>query len=84
MPKQALAAITEFHHARLAALDNWDAVTDAMYAPGDAVSAVGQLLGVTNVGAYSVLAMMRGPMPERAHLEARLQMFERIHTLLHT
>lgn len=63
----------EFHRARLMAIDNWGTVQQAMAAQGtDSVTAVSRALGVTSLGAHSVIAMAGGPLPERRQVESQL------------
>lgn len=62
----------EFHRARLMAIDNWGAVQSAMASQADSVTAVCQTLGVTSLGAHSVIAMANGPLPERGQVESQL------------
>ncbi|MGH3424966.1 MAG: hypothetical protein ACRDO8_09565 [Nocardioidaceae bacterium] len=67
----------EFYRARLAALDRWHEVEDAM-AASPPVPAVEGLLGVTELGARAVVAMAERPLPERTEIESRLRMLEDI------
>lgn len=55
------------------AIDNWGAVQSAMASSqGDSVTAVARTLGVTDLGAQSVIAMAGGPLPARSQVEAQL------------
>lgn len=73
-----LRSLTEFHRARLIALDNWTLVQQAMASASYPVGALAQALGVTEIGAHSVIAMLRGPIPERAQIEEHLSELEEI------
>lgn len=69
----------EFHRARLVAIDNWSAVQSAMATQSDSVTAVAQTLGVTDLGAQSVIAMAgNGPLPARGHVEAQLNSLDQV------
>lgn len=77
-----LARMTELHSARLRALDNWAAVRSAMAAPTDRLAAIAQELGVSELGALSVLAMANGPLPARRYVEEQLRSLEYLRDLV--
>lgn len=75
--KSALDGEIEFHRARLAALDNWNIVQEAL-AGDNPVRTISRVLGVTNLGAHSVIAMLRGRRPERAEVERQVETLEQL------
>lgn len=74
----ALGSLLDFHRARLIALDNWNLVQQVMASSSYPVHAIVRALGVTELGAHSVIAMLRGPIPDRAEIESHLWELERI------
>lgn len=82
MTTPTLAAMTEFHRARIIALDNWTTVQTVMASPSDRVAAIAQALGVTDLGALSILAVAGGPPPERRLLESQLSSFAYLRGLI--
>jgi len=80
--KSTLTAMTEFHKARLVALDNWPAAESALSAKGDRVGALSKALGVSDLGAQSVLAMAGGPLPQRSTIESELNSMQYLQHML--
>lgn len=76
--KSALGSVIEFHRARLAALDNWNLVQETMSVTDNPVRAISGLLGVTHLGAHSVIAMLRAQLPDRAEVAQQVEMLERL------
>ncbi|UYM07323.1 hypothetical protein [Solicola gregarius] len=72
----------EFHRARLMAIDNWSTVQGAMAAQGDSVSAIAHALGVSHLGAHSVIAMANGPLPSRRHVESQLNSLDQLRRIV--
>ena len=72
----------EFHSARLKAIDNWGIVQQAMTSQTDTVTAVARALGVTSLGAHSVIAMAGGPLPERRQIESQLSSLDYLRHLV--
>jgi len=72
----------EFHHARLKAIDNWNTVQTAMATQSDSVSAISHALGVSNLGAHSVIAMASGPLPPRGQVESQLNSLDRLRRMV--
>lgn len=77
-----LANMIAFHSARLTALDNWAAVQSAMAEPNDRIGAVAQTLGVSDLGALSVIAMAHGRCPERSQIVADLEALDYLRNLI--
>lgn len=82
MSESTLAAMTEFHQARLVALDNWSTAESALSSQGDRVGAVAEALGVSDLGAQSVLAMAGGPLPQRSRIAAELSSIQYLQQML--
>lgn len=82
MSNSTLAAMTEFHQARLVALDNWSAAESALASQGDRVGAVSKALGVSDLGAQSVLAMAGRPLPQRSRIASELSSIQYLQRLL--
>ena len=82
MSQSTLAAMTEFHQARLVALDNWPRAESALATQGDRVGALSKALGVSDLGAQSVLAMAGGPLPQRSRVASELSSIEYLQHLL--
>lgn len=76
--KATLGSVIEFHRARLAALDNWSLVQETMSVTDNPVRAISRALGVTDLGAHSVIAMLRAHRPERAEVARQVAMLERL------
>lgn len=76
--RSTLGSVLEFHRARLAALDNWSVVQETMAVTDSPVRAISRLLGVTELGAHSVIAMLRAQRPERAEVAQQVEMLERL------
>ncbi|MGH3357549.1 MAG: hypothetical protein ACRDO7_02015 [Nocardioidaceae bacterium] len=74
--------MTEYHHARLIAIDNWPTAQSAMTSRTDRIAAVAQALGISEFGAQSVLVMAEGPLPERRHVEANLNALDYLRRLI--
>ncbi|UPK75017.1 hypothetical protein MU582_21720 [Nocardioidaceae bacterium SCSIO 66511] len=72
----------EFHRARLVAIDNWSAVQGAMATQGDSVTAIAHALGVSHLGAHSVIAMANGPIPARSHVESQLNSLDQLRRIV--
>lgn len=82
MSKSTLAAMTEFHQARLVALDNWSQAESALATHGDRVGAMSKALGVSDLGAQSVLAMAGRPLPQRSRIAAELSSLQYLQRLV--
>ena len=74
--KSSLCSVLEFHRARLVALDNWNAAQEALAASDDPVGSVSRALGITNLGAHSVIAMLRAHRPDRTAVEREVRRLE--------
>ncbi|MDN5853775.1 MAG: hypothetical protein L0K86_13205 [Actinomycetia bacterium] len=74
--------MTEFHQARLVALDNWSAAESALSAQGDRVGAISKALGVSDLGAQSVLAMAGRPLPHRSTIASELSSMQYLQRML--
>ncbi len=72
----------EFHHARLMAIDNWSTVQTAMATQSDSVSAISRALGVSSLGAHSVIAMASGPLPPRGQVESQLNSLDQLRRIV--
>ncbi|WP_375001476.1 hypothetical protein [Aeromicrobium sp. CTD01-1L150] len=74
-----MSSLMEFHRARLVALDNWNLAQEAMASSSFPVRALTETLGVTELGAHSIIAMLRSEsVPERAHIEQHLHELEQM------
>lgn len=82
MSKPTLASMIEFHRARLVAIDNWGAAEAALAARGDRIDAIARQLGVTDLGAQSILAMAGGPLPSRVRIESELGSLEYLQRMI--
>ncbi|UYM07701.1 hypothetical protein [Solicola gregarius] len=76
--KSSLGSVIEFHRARLVALDNWGAAQEALCVSDDPVRSISRALGITSLGAHSVIAMLRGQRPERSVVEREVRRLERL------
>ena len=76
--KSSLRSVIEFHRARLVALDNWGTAQAALSTSDDPVGSVSRALGITALGAHSVIAMLRGQRPDRAVIEREVRKLERL------
>ena len=76
--KARLGSAIEFHRARLVALDNWRTAQAALTVGDDPVVSVSRALGVTDLGAHAVIAMLRGQRPERVQVEREIHRLERL------
>ncbi len=63
--------MTDFYRARLVAIDNWSLVQSTLTTQGDRVKMLADALGISELGAYSVLAILDSP-PARGKVEAQL------------
>lgn len=69
--------MTEFYRARLVAVDNWSKVQSALTTRGDRVTLLVNALGISVLGAYSVLAILDSP-PSRGSIEAQLRSLQHL------
>lgn len=69
--------MTEYYHARLIALENWSTVQSALTTQGDRLTILADTLDISELGAYSVLAMTDRP-PSRGSVEAHLRHLEHL------
>lgn len=76
--KSTLDSVIEFHRARLVGLDNWVLAQKTMLLADDPVHDIAQALGISDLGAHSVIAMLRAPRPERSQIVEQVNMLERL------